>query len=363
MLRHIVAVVLAVFGSFAFPMAGSAQQYPSRTVTIIVPYPAGGPTDETARIVANFLSKKFGQNFIVENVTGGSTIIATNKVAKAAPDGYTLLLHNLQITANVTLFKNLPFDTEKDITGVMLINKNPLVLVGRPGLPANNLKDLIALMKTQRLNEALPGFGTTGHLTSALFTQETKVKLDFIPYRGAAPAMTDLLGDHVDLFVGTPQSVVPHVTAGKLKAYGITSKEKSPQLPTAESLVDVLGPKFDIVYWQGMFAPAGNTRGCDQDAQCGGAGGRVRSGHRQDVDERGRLAVPEGATLAGRGKCDDEERDRPLGQGHSRQRYSRDAVGNSTSPAAAPARASPTYRPSRCSGCRSGSGGSRLPRA
>src|SRR5690242_1780771 len=113
MLRRTAAVALAICGLFAFPMAGSAQQYPSRTVTIIVPYPAGGPTDETARIVANFLSKKFGQNFIVENVTGGSTIIATGRVANAAPDGYTLLLHNLQITANVTLIKNLPFDTEK----------------------------------------------------------------------------------------------------------------------------------------------------------------------------------------------------------------------------------------------------------
>jgi tripartite-type tricarboxylate transporter receptor subunit TctC len=107
------------------------------------------------------------------------------------------------------------------------------------------------------LREALPGFGTTGHLTSALFTQEAKVQLDFIPYRGAAPAMNDLLGDHVDLFVGTPQSVVPHIAAGKLKAYGITSKEKSPQLPNVESMVDALGPKFDIVYWQALFAPAG----------------------------------------------------------------------------------------------------------
>jgi putative tricarboxylic transport membrane protein len=107
------------------------------------------------------------------------------------------------------------------------------------------------------LREALPGYGTTGHLTSALFAQEAKVDIDFIPYRGAAPAMNDLLGDHVDLFVGTPQSVAPHVAAGKLKAYAITSKEKSPQLPTAESLVDALGPKFEIVYWQAMFAPAG----------------------------------------------------------------------------------------------------------
>jgi len=256
-MRRIAAVAMAVLGVLIAAAPVSAQQYPNRTVTIIVPYPAGGPTDETARQVANFLSKKFGQNFIVENVTGGSTIIATNKVAKATPDGYTLLLHNLQIAANVTLFKDLPFDTAKDIAPVMLVNKNPLVLVGRPGLAPNNLKDLIALMKKERLKEALPGFGTTGHLTSALFAQEAKVQIDFIPYRGAAPAMTDLLGDHVDLFVGTPTSIVSHVTAGKLKAYGITSKEKSPLLPNVESIVDVLGPKFEIVYWQAMFAPAG----------------------------------------------------------------------------------------------------------
>jgi tripartite-type tricarboxylate transporter receptor subunit TctC len=256
-MTRLVATGLAVLGLFALAVPAQAQKYPDRTVTLVVPYPAGGPTDETARMVGNFLSKKFGQNFIVENVTGGSTIIATNKVAKAAPDGYTLLVHNLQITANVTLFKDLPFNTEKDITAVALINRNPLVLVGRPGLAPNNLKDLIALMKKERLKEALPGFGTTGHLTSALFMQEAKVTLDQIPYRGAAPAMTDLLGDHVDLFIGTPQSLVAQVKAGKLKAYAITSKEKSPLLPHAESLVDLLGPKFEIMYWQGMFAPSG----------------------------------------------------------------------------------------------------------
>jgi len=256
-MRRIAAIALAVLGLFVIAAPVSAQQYPNRNVTIIVPYPAGGPTDETARHLANFLSNKFGQNFIVENITGGSTIVATNKLAKATPDGYTLLLHNLQIAANVTLFKELPFDTAKDIAPVMLVNKNPLVLVGRPGLAPSNLKDLIALMKKERLKEALPGFGTTGHLTSALFAQEAKVQIDFIPYRGAAPAMTDLLGDHVDLFVGTPTSIVSHVKAGKLKAYGITSKEKSPLLPNVESIVDVLGPKFEIVYWQAMFAPAG----------------------------------------------------------------------------------------------------------
>ncbi len=255
-MKRVGTVAFAVFALFTAAAPASTDTYPDRTITIVVPYPAGGPTDTTAREIANLLSAKFKQNVIVENVTGGSTIVATNKVAHAAPDGYTLLLHNLQITANVTLFKTLPFDTVKDIVPVMLVNKNPLVLVGRPDLPASNLKDLIALMKKKRLREALPGYGTTGHLISALFAQEAEVKVDFIPYRGAAPAMTDLLGSHVDLFVGTPQSIVPQVTAGKLKAFGITAKEKDPRLPTAESLVTALGPKFDIVYWQGLFAPA-----------------------------------------------------------------------------------------------------------
>ena len=249
--------VAGVVAVFAGVMPAKADTYPSRTVTIIVPYPAGGPTDQTAREIANFLSKKLGQSFIVENVTGGSTIVATNRLAKATPDGYTLMLHNLQITANVTLFSDLPFNTTKDIVPIMLVNRNPLILVGRPGLAPNNLKDLIALMKKQRLREALPGFGTTGHLTSALFAQEAKVKIDFIPYRGAAPAMNDLLGDHVDLFVGTPTSIVSFVKTGKLKAYGVTAKHGTPLLPKVPSMVDVLGPKFEISYWQAMFAPAG----------------------------------------------------------------------------------------------------------
>ncbi len=255
-MKRIASLVLSVLGVLAF--AGPAvAAYPDRTVTIVVPYPAGGPTDQLARVIADKLSKKFGQNFIVENVTGGSTIIASNKVAKAKPDGYTLLLHNLQISANPTLFKSLPFDMIKDLKTVMMINRNPLVLVGRPGLAPNSLKELMALMKKEHLKEALPGFGTTGHLTSRLFAQETGLKFDEIPYRGGAPAVTDLLGDHVDFMIGTPQQLMPLVKAGKLKAYGVTQKGKMPEFPHADSMADLLGPKFAIYYWQGLFAPAG----------------------------------------------------------------------------------------------------------
>jgi tripartite-type tricarboxylate transporter receptor subunit TctC len=233
-----------------------AQQYPTRTVTIVVPYPAGGPTDQTARVVAQSMATQLKQNFIVENISGGNTIVACEKVAHATPDGYTLILPNLQISANATLFKKLPFDTVNDFKPVMLVNRNPLVLVGRNTLPADNAKDLIALMKQQRLKAAIPGYGATGHLATALFAQQAGAQLDIIPYRGAAPAVTDLLGGQVDLFFATPQSVVQLVNTGKLKAFGFTAKQRLPELPNVESLVDALGPKLDFVYWQALFAPS-----------------------------------------------------------------------------------------------------------
>jgi tripartite-type tricarboxylate transporter receptor subunit TctC len=256
-MKRIVAIALATVGFLTTIVSLHADEYPSRPVTIIVPYPAGGPTDQVARQVASALSTKLKQNFIVENISGGGTIIATHKVAQAAPDGYTLLLHNLQISANVTLYKKLPFDTEKDLMPVIFINRNPLVLIGRKSLPAKTLPELLALMKTTTLKAAIPGYGATGHLATTLLAQEAKVQIDQIPYRGAAPALQDILGDHVDLFFATPQSVEPQVVAGQMTAYGITAKEKSPKLPTAESFVTLFGPKLEIQFWQALFAPNG----------------------------------------------------------------------------------------------------------
>jgi len=245
------------FATTPFATQALAQTYPSRTVSIIVPYPAGGPADESARTLAQFLSNKLKQSFIVENVAGGNTIVGMEKVSRATADGSTLLFANLQISANVTLYNNLPFDTVKDFVPVMLVNRNPLILAGRTTLEPKTLPDLVALMKTQPLKAAIPGYGATGHLATALFAQEAGAKLDLIPYRGAAPAITDLLGGHVDLFFGTPQSFVQQVATGALRDYGITAKDKLPEFPNADSLSKMLGPKLDVVYWQAIFAPAG----------------------------------------------------------------------------------------------------------
>ena len=260
MIRRTVLIGLAAAGLGLAALPAQADEYPSRNVLIVVPYPAGGPTDQLARVVADSLSKQLNQSFVVENVTGGGTIIGTNKVVKASPDGYTLLLHNLQISANPTLYKSLPFDTEKDLTPVIFINRNPLVLIARKDLEANNLDEFIALTKKRTLKAAIPGFGATGHLATSLLAQDAGAKIDMIPYRGAAPALNDILGSHVDVFFATPQQIVGQVKAGNVKALGITAKQPLPELPDVKSFVGALGPKLEFFYWQALFAPAGTPQ-------------------------------------------------------------------------------------------------------
>ncbi len=258
MKRLLLALVLATFAAGA----AHAQSYPSRPVTIIVPYPPGGPTDQVARQLAPKFQAKFGQNFIVENVSGGGTNIAGQRVARAAPDGPTLFIHNLQVSANVSLYKTLPFDTEKDFVPIGMINSNPLVLVGKKELAAKTLPELIAWMKTASppAKMAHPGTGSTGHLATFLLAQALGVTVDHIPYRGAAPMLQDTLGGHIDLFFATPQQVVGQFASGAVKVFGITSKETSPQFPGVPSFVAAHGPKLEISFWHIMLAPAATPK-------------------------------------------------------------------------------------------------------
>ncbi len=258
MLRLFAAILVAALAASAAPQtAARAQSYPTRPVTIIVPYPAGGPTDQVARQIAPKMAAKLGQSFVVENVSGGGTNIAGQRVAHAAPDGYTLMVHNLQLSANVSLYKTLPFDTEKDFLPISMINSNPLVLVGRKMLAANTLPELVAWMKTTPAKMGHPGVGSTGHLATALLAQALGVEVTQIPYRGAAPMLQDTLGGHIDLFFATPQQVLGQFASGEVKVFGITSKEPSPQFPGVPSFVAQYGPKLNIDFWQIMLAPAG----------------------------------------------------------------------------------------------------------
>ncbi len=255
---------LAVFHAALTLVAGlttaTAQTYPLRPVTIVVPYPAGGATDLVARQLAPKFSAKFGQNFIVENVSGGGTNIAGQRVARATPDGHTLFIHNLQISANVSLYNTLPFDTEKDFQPIGMINNNPLVLTGRKSLPANNLPELAAWMKTTTARMAHPGIGSTGHLATFLLAQALGVEVTHVPYRGAAPALQDILGGHVDLFFATPQQVVGNITVGEIKGFGITAGQPSTLLPQIPSFVQAYGPKLEVLFWHIMLTPAGTPQ-------------------------------------------------------------------------------------------------------
>src|SRR5947207_1318647 len=257
MTRHLLAIAMAALCSVA---TAHAQSYPTRPVTIIVPYPAGGPTDQVARQIAPKLAAKLGQSFVVENVSGGGTNIAGQRVARSAPDGYTLFIHNLQISANVALYKSLPFDTEKDFLPIAMINSNPLVLVGRKTLEAKTLPELVAWMKKNPARMGHPGTGSTGHLATFLLAQALGVEVTHVPYRGAAPMLQDTLGGHLDLFFATPQQVVGQFAAGAVKVFGITAPEPSAQFPGVPSFVAAYGPKLDISFWHIMLAPAGVPR-------------------------------------------------------------------------------------------------------
>jgi tripartite-type tricarboxylate transporter receptor subunit TctC len=259
-LRLFAAACVALAAIACAHVSAHAQSYPSRPVTMIVPYPAGGPTDQVARQIAPKMGDKLGQNFVVENISGGGTNIAGQRVARSAPDGYTLFVHNLQFSANVSLYKTLPFDTEKDFLPIAMLNSNPLVLVGRKTLEAKTLPELVAWMKKNPARMGHPGVGSTGHLATALLAQALGVEVTHIPYRGAAPMLQDTLGGHIDLFFATPQQVVGQFASGEVKVFGITSKETSPQFPGVPSFVATYGPKMNIDFWQIMLAPAGTPK-------------------------------------------------------------------------------------------------------
>jgi tripartite-type tricarboxylate transporter receptor subunit TctC len=250
-------VAATAIGTGVSPAA--AQSYPSRAVAIVVPYAAGGPVDQLARILAPKLSEKFKQPFVVENVAAGATLPGTGRVARSAPDGHTLLLHNSQVAINVGLYPRAPFDLERDLTPVAFINQNPLVLVGRSTLPANTLPELISWMKGNVTKAAHPGVGSSAHLAIAMFAKAAGVAPDYIPYRGAAPALTDVIAGHSDLYFSTPQVVVETVRAGKLKAYGSTAHSRMKNFPNAMSIPTETswGKAIDLLYWHAMFAPSG----------------------------------------------------------------------------------------------------------
>lgn len=238
---------------------GGAAAYPSKPIRFIIPFPVGGTTDVTARMIGQKLTQTWGQQTIVEPRVGAGSVLGTEVVAKAAPDGYTLLVSTISFTINASLRRNLPFDPIRDFAPITQISALPLVLVAHPSLPAKTIKDLIALAKARpgQLNYASSGSGTSPHLAAEMFKTMAKIDLVHIPYKGSALAANDLLGGHVMMNFGLLPAVLQQINAKKLRPLAVTTTYRVHALPGVPTIAESGLPDYEISSWQGVWAPAG----------------------------------------------------------------------------------------------------------
>jgi len=243
--------------------AAAAQDYPTRPITLVVPYAAGGGNDVMARIVAEKMSKSLGQQIVIENKGGAGGSIATRQIAKAAPDGYTLGLGGTGTLAiNPTLYPNVGYDPRKDFAPVGLIATSALVVLVHPGVAAKSIAELIALAKREpgKLNYASAGSGSGIHLGSELLAQMAGIKLTHIPYKGSSPALTDLLGGHVAIYLSSLPPAIALVREGKVRALAVTGPARSPIFPDLPTVAEAALPGYEAVLHYGIVAPAGTPQ-------------------------------------------------------------------------------------------------------
>ena len=245
--RWIVACLIGIVG--ALPAA--AQDYPNRIVTMIVPFAAGGPGD---------MSQRLDQQVIVENVLGAGGTIGTHRVAKAAPDGYTILLMHVGQATSVSLYKKLPYDPVSSFDTIGLVTDVPMILVARPDYPPKDLKELIAHVKERGVLYAHSGVGSAAHLCGLVFMSATGTKMTLVPYKGGGPALNDVMGGHVDFYCDPATGPTPMIQAGKLKSYGVTTKTRLKTLPDLPTTAEAGAPNIEVSTWYGLYAPRGTPQ-------------------------------------------------------------------------------------------------------
>ena len=253
-----VALALALAASYSIS-GSAADDYPSRPIRIIVPYAPGGGADTVARIVARRVSDTIGQPIVIENRTGAGSILGTDAVAKAEPDGYTLLLgQSGPISINPAVYKDLRYDPVKDFAPVTMTTAYPYILVVNAKLPARSLPEFVALAKSQpgAMNYGTTGIGAANHLVAELFNGKAGLKMTHIPYRGTALAVGDLVAGQVTMVFGDPISVLPHMQSGSLRALAVTSLQRSAVAPEVPTVAESGFPGFDALAWHGILAPA-----------------------------------------------------------------------------------------------------------
>jgi tripartite-type tricarboxylate transporter receptor subunit TctC len=247
-------LALALIPSFA-----AAQNFPARPVRIVIPYPPAGGVDSLVRSLSGTVSASMGQQLIIDTRPGGSSIIGTEVVAKSAPDGYTLLVSDSAFLINPALFKKMPFDTLKDFTGVSMLAYAPVILVIHPSVPAKSLKELLALAKAKpgALVYASGGNGTSTHIAGELMKYVAKVDITHVPYKGSAPAMTDLVGGQVQMQFAGISSARPYIDAGRLRPLAVTGTQRNSATPTVPTFDEAGVHGVDVVSYWGLYAPAG----------------------------------------------------------------------------------------------------------
>ena len=260
-LRLVALLSIACTGLFV-QTATSRAEYPDRPIHLLLPFPAGGVVDIVTRVMAAKMSEDLGKTFIIENKSGAGGIVATDAVAKATPDGYTLLITTPNHTINAALQPSLPYDTEKDLLPISVIAEVPEVLVSNPAAPFKTFAEFVAYAKQNpgKLDYASAGIGTLPHLSMELLLQKVGIKVTHIPYRGAAPAMTDLLGNVVQIKLDTYATSNPQVTAGKLNMLAIASSHRSKLMPDIPTIAELGLPGYEGILWIGMMAPAGTPK-------------------------------------------------------------------------------------------------------
>jgi tripartite-type tricarboxylate transporter receptor subunit TctC len=244
------------------PVLAWGQTYPSKVVTIIVPFSAGGPTDTVTRLIAQSMSKTLGQQVIVENVGGAGGTIGATRAAKAAPDGYTLLLHHIGMATAPALYRKLPYRPLDDFEPIGLITDVPMTLVAKKEFPSKDLRELVAYVKSNKdkISYANAGLGAASHLCGMLFMSAIDTDLTTVPYKGTAPAMNDLLGGQVDFMCDQTTNTTSQIKAGKIKVYGVTTKKRVPSLPEVPTLHEAGLPGFEVAIWHGLYAPKGTPK-------------------------------------------------------------------------------------------------------
>jgi tripartite-type tricarboxylate transporter receptor subunit TctC len=263
MRRRTLLAATAASGLAAMPFASMAQAYPNKPITVVVPFAAGGPTDALARILCQRMGEALGQQMIVENVGGAGGTIGVAKVARAAPDGYTLsFTHMGTLAVNIALYKSLPYDSQKDFEPIGLGGTNPMVLVTKKDLPAKTFAEFQAYVKAneKKVQYGMAGIGAASHLGGLMLNSMMKVDVLEIPYKGTGPALNDLVSGQFDYMVDQAVNVLPQIKSGNIKALGVSTTRRLSQLPDVPT-IDESGLKgYEVTIWNGFFAPKGTPK-------------------------------------------------------------------------------------------------------